>query len=121
MYARPSGYRYPNQPLRVPDNYGGNAFRETKDNTENDQAAKQEEAASAEVVINEEASQGEKAQEASLLSRRGFGLRLSSLFGKNGGIGTEELLILALILLLADGGDGFDDLILFLVLLFFIK
>jgi hypothetical protein len=34
MYARPSGYRYPNQPLRVPDNYGGNAFRENKESDE---------------------------------------------------------------------------------------
>ena len=47
--------------------------------------------------------------------------RYRTYFGKDGGIGTEELLILALILLLADGSDGFDDLILFLVLLFFIK
>jgi hypothetical protein len=118
MYARPSGYRYPNQPLRVPDNYGGNAFRESK---ESDEAEKQEIEASAEVISREEAPKGEQTEEASLLSKRGFGLRLGSLFGKGGSIGTEELLILALILLLADGSDGFDDLILFLVLLFFIK
>jgi hypothetical protein len=74
-----------------------------------------------EVMPLGDAPVGEKAEEASLLSKRGSGLRLGSLFGKDGGIGTEELLILALILLLADGSDGFDDLILFLVLLFFIK
>ena len=121
MYARPSGYRYPNQPLRVPDNYGGNAFRENKESAEPDEAVRQEAEASAEVVPHEELRAPEQAKEASLLSKRGFGLRLGSLFGKNGSIGTEELLILALILLLADGSDGFDDLILFLVLLFFIK
>jgi hypothetical protein len=48
---------------------------------------------------------------------------VGSLFGRDRGIGTEELLILALILLLSDTGEseGFDDLILFLILLFFIK
>lgn len=110
MYARPSGYRYPSQSLRVPSNYSGNTFRE-------------EEREETPVKAQEEAlpTESEETVESSLLSKRGFGLRLGSLFGKGGGIGTEELLILALILLLADGSDGFDDLILFLLLLFFIK
>ena len=121
MYARPSGYRYPNQPLRVPENYGGNAFRESKASDEASEAPISEAGSRPEVMPLGDAPVGEQAEEASLLSKRGFGLRLGSLFGKDGGIGTEELLILALILLLADGSDGFDDLILFLVLLFFIK
>lgn len=112
MYARPSGYRYPNQPLKVPNNYSGNAFRE-KENEESGSEAQSQPSLPAEPI--------EETSETSLLSKRGFGLRLGSLFGKGGGIGTEELLILALILLLADGADGFDDLILFLLLLFFIK
>lgn len=121
MYARPSGYKYPNQPLRVPDNYGGSTFRETNKNAEPEEEPVIEPIATKEATSKVEAPLTENAQEAALLSKRGFGLRLGSLFGGKGGIGTEELLILALILLLADGGEELDDLILFLVLLFFIK
>lgn len=116
MYARPSGYRYPSPTLRVPDNYSGNAFRDKEQKQEVSEEASQEAES-----VNMPMEKTEAASEASLLSKRGFGLRLGSLFGKGGSIGTEELLILALILLLADGADGFDDLILFLVILFFIK
>ena len=116
MYARPSGYRYPSQSLRVPDNYSGNTFRENRQDEEPPEVREEE---TASVPINDDPQNA--MSEAAAASKRGFGLRLGSIFGKNGGIGTEELLILALILLLADSDEGFDDLILFLVLLFFIK
>ena len=121
MYVRPQNYRYSN-PVRVPDNYAGNAFR---NNTEPE--APITDTVGQEVVEPILESSAEPAPEnesvpASLKEERGFRLRLGSLFGKNGSIGTEELLILALILLLADGdSDSFDDVILFLALLFFIK
>ena len=120
MYVRPPNYRYTN-PVRVPDNYAGNAFRHP---AEPDPPPEEPESEVVEPILEPSiaASSTEEIQETSSKEDRGFRLRLGSLFGKNGSIGTEELLILALILLLADGdGDSFDDLILFLVLLFFIK
>lgn len=119
MYVRPPNYRYTN-PVRVPDNYAGNAFRQSPE-----PAPPQEELENEVVEPILEPSiptTHKEEQEVSTKEDRGFRLRLGSLFGKGGSIGTEELLILALILLLSDGdGDSFDDLILFLALLFFIK
>ena len=111
MYVRPPSYRY-QAPMRVPENYSGNTFRE-----EPDVAEPETEVETVEITSEESAAKP------ALLSQKGFSLRLGSLFGRDRGIGTEELLILALILLLSDTGDGegFDDLILFLILLFFIK
>jgi hypothetical protein len=109
MYVRPQSYKYPSG-MRLPENYSGNTFREQPP-----EEVQEEETAEA---VKEEAE--EATQTAALLTQKdGFGLRLSSLFGGKG-IGSEELLILALILLLADS-DGCEDLVLFLVLLFFIK
>ena len=107
MYVRPPSYKYPSG-MRLPENYSGNTFRDQPQ-----EESQEEEAATATKVED-------SAQTAALLTQKsGFGLRLGSLFG-NKGIGSEELLILALILLLADS-DGSEDLVLFLVLLFFIK
>lgn len=113
MYVRPQSFRYPSG-VRLPENYGGNAFRESAAPTEESEGEKAEA-----VVKDEQEPSPPEATEALLPKQSGFGLRLGSLFGKSG-IGTEELLILSLILLLADG-DGNEDLILFLLLLFFIK
>lgn len=126
MYVRPPNYRYPNS-VRVPDNYAGNAFRPPSEPELPAPDEPKEELTSADEVVEpmleakSESAEKDNVQ-ASLLEPRGFRLRLNSLFGKGGSIGTEELLILALILLIADGdGDSFDDLILFLALLLFIK
>lgn len=113
MYVRPQNYKYPSG-MRLPENYSGNTFREPI-----------YEEAHEEKEITEEKSENPKqdadtAETSALLPQKeGFSLRLGSLFGDKG-IGSEELLILALILLLADSEDG-QDLVLFLVLLFFIK
>lgn len=121
MYVRPPNYRYPSS-VRIPENYSGSTFREQ------DIPAAPTEVNEAQSVQEDEVSEvltdGQEevaAEQASLLSPRPFRLRLGSILGKKNGIGTEELLILALILLLSDNDDGFDDLILFLALLFFIR
>ncbi len=128
MYVRPPNYRYPPS-VRVPENYSGNIFREQPQSSVNEPEAEvveskiEQENVSAETIqeANTQKENSEPAEQASLLSPHGFRLRLGSIFGKGRGIGTEELLILSLILLLADSDEGFDDLILFLALLFFIK
>ena len=89
-----------------------------EDHTTTEDNAKPENSISEALTDGQDSDQ---AEQASLLSPRPFRLRLGSILGKKNGIGTEELLILALILLLSDNDDGFDDLILFLALLFFIK
>ncbi|MBP3369126.1 MAG: hypothetical protein J6L85_00100 [Clostridia bacterium] len=128
MYVRPPSYRFPPS-VRIPENYGGNAFREPPQAAavEDDQqtvtdSTPQPAAESIQTDTQpEDSARNEDVKEASLLSPRPFKLRLGSLFGKDRGIGTEELLIIALILLLADSDEGFDDIILMLALLFFIK
>ncbi len=112
MYVKPQNYRYP-AGVRLPENYGGSTFREEPPQAD----TRDGEQASAVNTTEEKASDTEAAP-ASLLSPS-FRLRLGSLFD-NKKIGTEELLIIGLILLLADS-DSNDDLILFLILLFFIK
>ena len=120
MYVRHPNYRYPNN-VRVPDNYAGNAFQPSPE--PEGPLVEEQEIGNVEAILENNTEPSEtKSEQAALLEPRGFRLRLGSLFGKGGNIGTEELLILALILLLADGeGDSFDDIILFLALLFFIR
>ena len=121
MYVRPQNYRYSN-PVRVPDNYAGNAFRHSPEPETSAAETNAQEVVEPILEPNAEPTPEKEAVSVSSKEDRGFRLRLGSLFGKNGNIGTEELLILALILLLADGeSDSFDDVILFLVLLFFIR
>lgn len=121
MYVRPPHYRYPNG-MRVPENYSGNTFRESapEDEAEPNESVASElknETSESELPVNAEPA----TETASLLHEPPrFRLGLSPLFSKLRGIGTEELLILALILLLADSEDN-EDLILFLAILFFIK
>ena len=114
MYVRPQGYRYPSG-VRLPENYGGSAFSDAPPIEEAESTPIEEASATA-----EEKSDAPAKETAALLPTSGFRLRLGSLFGKNSSIGTEELLIIALILLLSDS-EGNDDLVLFLVLLFFIR
>ena len=114
MYVRPQGYRYP-EGVRLPKNYGGSAFSEQ---SRPEEPAEAEEAA---VVKDKSAdpplssTEGESAE--ALLYREDK--RGTSSLGLRG-LGSEELLLFALILLLSDSDIG-DDLILFLILLFFIK
>ena len=117
MYVRPPNYRY-QHPMRVPENYSGNTFREQERQALQNEP--EQESATEKDEDNIQVSSEQAEARPSLLSPP-FKLGLGSLFGKNQGIGSEELLILSLILLLVDSGEGSDDLVLFLVLLFFIK
>ena len=110
MYVRPQNYKYPSG-MRLPENYSGNTFREPiiEDEVTDTEIAEE---------VKKE-SEDSTVTSALLTQKEGFGLRLGSIFSDKG-IGSEDLLILALILLLADSEAG-QDLVLFLALLFFIK
>jgi hypothetical protein len=119
MYYRPQGYRYPRE-MNLPSNYGGNAFQKIEIYPEEkieEEIEPDELDAKAEYdqTENEESEKDEKKEKsASLLS----GLKQGSFLG--GRIGSEELLIIAIIFLLSDA-DGSDDIDWILLLLLFIK
>ena len=126
MYARMTPDRYARD-MRVPENYGGNAFRPAPPRAAEPPAqpvtASSGYPGPADLppeeteVPPEQERPAEEAQSAGLLSGGGVG----KLFGGLGqGIGNEELLLLALILLTA-GDNGGDDLFLVLLLLLFIR
>ena len=122
MYTRsPTSDR--SRDLHIPRNYSGNAFAPP-------QAPPQEEIEEVmgveETTIPadapsppsaEESSPEQAAPAAKLFPSLGISSRISRLFGN---LGTEELLILGVILLLA-GNEGIDDLLLLLILLLFIR
>ena len=127
MYARPTPTRFPRN-VRVPENYSGNAFQPIS-SEKNDappiaphHAEKEtfrpqkEEMPREDVAENDTKTALETAPPSSGVSLN-FGKLLS--FG-NWSLGTEELLILGLILLVAEGGEH-TDLLLLLLLLLFIK
>ncbi len=134
MYnSRPRKINYDGYPegFAVPENYSGNAFRESVPETDyqseeppldtvvedvvNEQAADvAEEAAEPTVKIFEE----KQKRGGSLFSRSGFGFNIGNLFG--GSIGFEELLIIGLIFLIAQSENN-EDIIVLLALLLFIS
>ena len=112
MYVRPQmqNNKYTHE-VKLPENYGGSTFREPPpehivQETQGETNDTEQTAAALEV------------KEAATPAGSPMKLRLGSLFGNK--IGSEEILILALILLLCDSEEN-DDLVLFLILLFFIK
>ena len=121
MYYRSQGYRYPSS-MRVPINYGGNAFSDAEPTDAAEEPSKDQSISdvSADLITDtpdsaEQSESDEKSAPASsLLGNLGSG----SLFG--GRIGSEELLILALVFLLSDT-DADSDIIWLLLLLLFIK
>ena len=130
MYARqgPQG-RFPRN-LHVPQNYSGNAFRKEEPVIDEPSYVEAEEA----LPIQEEPSISTEAPPESpppadealtagrLFPSPGFKLDLGRFFkGKRGlGIGFEEILIIGLIFLVAQG-DSADDLIFLLLLLLFVQ
>ncbi len=142
MYYRSQGYRYPRD-MRIPINYGGNAFTENNSNTEEesstdsplspehlpDNSIAEAEKEMEEIKEEEEPKETEKTEETAdtaAMFKEGKSTR-SSLFGNlganslfGGRIGSEELLILAIVFLLSDT-DSDNDIIWLLVLLLFIK
>lgn len=122
MYYRPQGYRYPRE-MNLPSNYGGNAFQKIEpypDEKDEEESAARE--LDAEVERKESEIESNKASEASEKSEKPVsllgGIKQGSFLG--GRIGSEELLIIAIIFLLSDA-DGSDDIVWLLLLLLFIK
>ncbi|MBQ4135486.1 MAG: hypothetical protein IJD73_00260 [Clostridia bacterium] len=122
MYYRPQGYRYP-QEMNLPSNYGGNAFQKIEpypDEKDEEESAAQE--LDAEVTRKESEIESNKASEASEKNEKPVsllgGIKQGSFLG--GRIGSEELLIIAIIFLLSDA-DGSNDIVWLLLLLLFIK
>ena len=131
MYnSRPRKMSYDGYPegFAVPENYSGNAFRENVEASEyrseelpfadsdvidENTASADEEAIDAVAKPNEE----NQCRKGHPLSRTGFGFNVANLF--KGGIGFEELLIIGLIFLIAQG-DNNEDIIVLLALLLFI-
>lgn len=113
MYSRREfGERYP----RVPRNYSGNAFRESAPPAATvdlpSEPTKPDEVIEESAVLSEESKQEE-------LSVPSGKLELGRLFGQSG-IGSEEIFLLGLILLLSQS-EKQDDLLLWLVLLLLIR
>ena len=122
MYYRPQGYRYPRE-MNLPSNYGGNAFQKIEpypDEKDEEESTARE--LDAEVARKESEIESNKASEASEKSENPVsllgGIKQGSFLG--GRIGSEELLIIAIIFLLSDA-DGSDDIVWLLLLLLFIK
>ena len=109
MYVRPQNYRYPSG-VTLPDNYGGSAFRESPLEDEAPQSAPPP-------ALPDEDNEPTRA----LLSHSEHGAEHKPECHEGiKGIGSEELLLLALIILLNEGENS-SELILLLALLLFIK
>ena len=129
MYYRSQGYRYPKD-VRIPINYSGNAFSESSDANINEEPEQSiielqpESESKDELSIQHESTESSKdTEEASESSNSTPAASLFNNLGKNSlfsKIGSEELLILALVFLLSDT-DSDNDIIWLLLLLLFIK
>jgi hypothetical protein len=137
MYYRSQGYRYPRS-VQIPVNYSGNAFLEKDGNDNNDNndvnndgieidpaEAQKSSALESEAQIGTVSLEDQPSEDSVEASKstdtipsasafKGFGSSLLS------HIGSEELLILALVFLLSDT-DTENDVIWLLLLLLFIK
>ena len=128
MYSRYPNYRFGG--IKIPENYSGNAFSEpTEVEVASDEVAEEVEAVDAVDAVEEakEKIEAVKTSEDSVSaslsrSRRGlpFGFKfdLRRLF--SGGVGFEEILLIAVILLVSQNDSG-DELILLLALLLFVE
>ena len=146
MYVRPSNTGA--RTIKLPENYSGNAFTEDfiRDNADTQKAseetpeleerkpwnsdsfsASEEKIEETKEEQNGEADNAESQKESeecsavpkkrSLFGNLGFGFDLGKLFGN---FGFEELLIIGLIFLISQS-EGNEDIILLLILLFFIN
>ncbi len=130
MYSRYPNYRFSGG-VRVPNNYSGNAFRQREAPTEDterppEELPREEENRERTAAEEREADLKEERREKQLpivsypskeehsLPRLSFGKSLLS------DIGSEELLLLALIFILSSSEDR-DDITLFLILLLFVS
>lgn len=111
MYVRPQG-NIPPRPLQLPRNYSGNAFREIEEE-ENEKTQEDSDDTQTPTAVSTEPTEDTEA----LLKREAAA---TSARPQKNPLGSEELLLLALAFLLSDSDMG-DDLVLFLILLLFIK
>lgn len=125
MYVRqtPEG-KFPRS-VQVPQNYSGNAFRAQEEQVPEarlDEAEiGQNEAAESPPCENDFLADSVPEKSASSLPSLGFRLDMGRRFRRQGGfLGTEELLILGLILLVASGEEN-DGVALLLLLLLFVE
>ena len=114
MYVRPRGYSSPHG-IELPRNYSGNAFREVIEDEEI--APLSSDLASPEPKETESSENTPDVKETLLPLSPPHTPPTSS---KNTGLGSEELLLLALVFLLSEG-ESSDELVWLLLLLFFIK
>ena len=118
MYTRPAEARI-RAPIRVPQNYSGNAFAAPEPPQQPipcEAAEIPQEKEAPPITSPKEAEQSSRGK--GLLSALPFHLDLKRPFA--GGLDFEDLLLLGLILLLL-GSDGNDDILLLLIFLFFIQ
>ena len=122
MYSRYPNYRFGG--IKIPENYSGNAFSDLP--AEQPEQLETQDIPKVSAEVAETPASGvpdaDDAVSASLLQRKkrlpfGFNFNLGRLF--SGGFGFEELLLIAIILLVSQNDTG-DDLILFLALLLFV-
>lgn len=125
MYARYPNYRFGG--IKIPENYSGNAFNgETDERFADSSVEKDEEVPSTQNAPQSEALASVEESAPSALSHRGE-RRRSAPFGFNfdlgrlfsGGFGFEELLIIAVILLVSQN-EAQRDLVLLLAILLFV-
>ena len=118
MYYRSQGYPYKKE-VNIPPNYGGNAFLDkTNELSEQTEEANQE--IPPQDTLTQETpcdSYEDKSPRTDAVAEAGIFKQGSFLGGK---IGSEELLLLAIIFLISDS-EGSDDILWLLVLLLFIK
>ncbi len=130
MYSRYPNYRFSGG-VKVPENYSGNAFKPSETGEERIIEAELAEADSEEVgaesgetvqTVSEESSEDTvqtfKDHSSKGLRFPGFKFDIGRIF--SGGFGFEEILLIGLILLISQNGQGDDDIILLLALLLFI-
>ena len=129
MYTRIPTGRYP-RGMRVPENYGGSAFRPLSEETPDAQTPKSPPAVrttasssafapSEPLAVRQAEQDGAQAEAPSVPSGR-FSLGLPFLSRDGTGIGFEELLLIGLILLIAQDEQN-QDLVWLLVLLLLIS
>ena len=118
MYSRYPNYRFGG--IKIPENYSGNAFSEPREPTVEQPEEQLTEAPSESVEEIAPAPTASVSADVGEHRRRlplGFKFDIGSLFSR--GFGFEELLLIAIILLVSQNDSG-DELILFLALLLFI-
>ena len=123
MYSRYPNYRFGGG-IKIPENYSGNAFSDPPAESTEQGMAEDSSQDTTEIVEAPTLSAPDESESvnAALLHRKkrlpfGFNFNFGRLF--SGGFGFEEILLIAIILLVSQNDTG-DDLILFLALLLFV-